>query len=446
MLYARAYEIAGRRPDIDQSRDLAGKLKEGGQFTIRLQVSGPADRVKSFEETVEKAVVGITDATLSGSSSSDLTMRITVGKQRCSESKETTPQSKEYVSGQVEKPNPIWHQLNDQRDQVAAEEKTASERVAELEPQVKEAEATLRDFDARISKAQTGFDGFQGKIEQAEAQLRAAQAVRDELSSELDGMRTSGGSAEAISQWEGKLSEQAKRVTEWQTVIMKHQDDQSSFKRELDALNVEREPAAEAVNRLKSGFDSVTQDRNTAQTEYARLTTELAKTPKTVWEDVYDTFEYELYDWTRSCVAPVTVAMTPRWETVKDKKREFEPENTTTDQSHVGFEKADIAVDDKEFPETDTALVAKGDAATGTEVVEWLSELADDHFRTYTLDTMVALQEDPERSTTDLVSLYVGAPGRLDEQTLNTFATHVKQHYGLEKIELLRGGAAPPTQ
>jgi len=446
VLFARAYEIAGRRSDIDQARGLADQLRSAGQFTLRTRVYGELTRGGALRDEVNKALPNISDAAVGTTSASDVTMALSVFRARCSESKQVTPTTKEYVSGQVEKPNPLWADLTARKDQAREIEMISGGQVGVLAPQLKSAQDALAAFDNRAGGAQAEFDGVQAKIDRADSQLKAAQELRDNLLDQLDNMQQEGASAEAIAQWEGKLAEQTGRVNEWQAVVVGLQNTQAASRQELDALAIERVPAAEAVARLQVGFDAASGDRATAQSDFAQLTAQLAQTDKTIWEDVYDTFRYDVVAWTRTCSAPITVKAAPRWDTLLGGERKFGPEATTTDTSHVGFDKAGIPTDPKVYPASDDQLIAQADAANAMAIIGWANELADDHFSTVTVETVVALQRDPDLSTTDLVGLFVGAPHRLDQQTVNTFATHLRQHYGLENAELLRGGVAAPNR
>jgi hypothetical protein len=106
----------------------------------------------------------------------------------------------------------------------------------------------------------------------------------------------------------------------------------------------------------------------------------------------------------------------------------------------VGHVKAEITEDPKKFPETDDQLVAKGDAETQAAIVEWIGNLVGAFYRDQATEATLALTTDPVAGATELVTLYLGASARLDEQTVKLFETHAKQHFGVEKLALLKPG------
>jgi hypothetical protein len=161
-------------------------------------------------------------------------------------------------------------------------------------------------------------------------------------------------------------------------------------------------------------------------------------------EDVHATLAYDIHDWLRTCTAPVTAYFGPRWSTELPRTKSFSPKNETGDRSHIGHVKAAIVEDKKVYPATDADLVAKGDAETIKGVVEALIALSDDYYRRQVADTTTALSSDPINATTSLVGLYIGAKGRLDPATVSAFQAHLKQQYGLEKLELLTATTSAP--
>jgi tetratricopeptide (TPR) repeat protein len=436
VLYARAYEVAGDRGHLEQSRKIAANLEADGKLTVDLRVAGQRGRTETLKEGIVTGFTGISDTELV-TGRADLTVRVDVGTQTCTEEDEVTPTEKDYISGQVEEPNPEFHQL---QDALAAERETEADAKAKSEalfPDVARAEETLNAIDTELEGVNRELATAEASLTEAQTQLERSKTRRDELAARLQELQATGATATANSV-QDELSNIGGIINEWSGEVLKRADAASALKRKKQGLEVDRKPAAEALQRLKSGYDALVQTKNDAARKASDLSLKLSSTPKTVWKDVHETLKYDIHDWTRSCIAPVTVTLSPRWETTQSTREVYAPAHETKDRSHIGHVKAEVLEDVKEYPDTDEALVAKGDAATVTEIVSWLETVAADHFKHRRTDTAVALVEKPVDATTALVELYVGAQGRLDEAAVKMFETHVESHFGLEDIALLR--------
>lgn len=437
VLYARAYEVAGRMEDLDKSRELVGKLQAQGRFGVDLQVVGAPGRISPVKDGVVAGLTGIPDAALV-TATPTLTAKVTLKPQKCTEKDTVTPSTRDYVSGQVEKPNPKHQELTDLLAKARKDEATAKERSEALWPELQKAEAALKEFDAAVASLEKTRSEADTQFNAANTQLTATRTRRDELETQLDGLVAQGAAQETRDQVSAQIAETEKRMAEWQEATRKHEQAESDAAGRLTALKAERAPAAEALERLRAGYESVTKDRTAAQTLSTDLASKLASTPKTVWEDVHETLKYDVHDWKRTCVAGASASLRPVWKTRLDTSREFAPEQATEDRSHIGHEKAKLEADPKAFPVSDDELVAKADTETIKSLVDWLNSLADEYYRDKISGTTTALIEEPIVATTSLVALYTGARGRLDDNTVNIFASHLRREFGLEKIDLLQ--------
>ena len=367
-----------------------------------------------------------------------LDVKVAVGATVCTEVDTITPTEKDFISGQVEEPNPEWHALTDRLAVQRAIEEDTSARAEALWPDVVKAEETLKGIDADLTAAQAELAVAQSAVEQAQTQLDNNKAKRDQLQQQLQAHQSSGATA-MVEQTQAQLGEVGGFISDWTGQLITRTDATAAAQRKVKAAEVARGPALESVKRLKSGHDAIQKDKATAQAEATQLSAKLGGTPKTVWKDVHEMLEYDIHDWTRTCVAPVSVSLHPGWETGRPTQEAYTPSNETTDRSHIGHDKAAVKEDLKAFPDTDDALVLKADTATLAAIETWLTAMAQDHFRARKTETTLALVDHPVDATTELVRLYVGAEGRLDEAAISAFKNHVKSEFGLEHLELLAG-------
>lgn len=436
-LYARSYEIAGRKADLESSQYLARQLRSSGQLMVDIRVTGPSSRAAQIREILTGNAGQLNDVVL-GTGSSTLVAQVTVAPARCAETKEVTPESKPYISGQIEIDNPRHGALTEQLAQASTLGDRAGQEAEQLWPEVQQAEQSLEFFDIQMMDAERVANAEAAKLATATAQMQGAMNRRDELMARLDELRAAGPGTEAtIAREETELGKTGRVIAEWQGEVLESQMKSDAAASQVSRLTIERQPAQDALDRLKGGYEAVLQDRTAFQQQRTELASELANTSRTIWEDVHETLNYDVHNWTRTCPAPVRVTMRPRWRTELPTTSAYDPTESTRDSSHIGHVKADLQADPKLYPDTDTALVAASDGRTAAEVSSWMGRLVDDYYEYKTVETTMALLKDPIRATSPMLGLYLGGRSHLDDATITTFAAHVRQHYGLEKIELL---------
>jgi len=435
VLYARAYEVAGRPEHLKKARELTARLKPEGKMSVSLRVTGARGRTATIQEGIVAGLSGVPDTAVV-SKNAKLDIRVSVGAQNCTETDKITPTEKDFISGQVEEPNPEWHTLTNNLAAQREIEATSTQKAEVLWPDVQSAEENLKKLDAALQAAQRELAAATTSKQEAQAQLDSNKARRDQLQIDLEGLQATGATATA-DQVRTQLGQLGRIISDWSGEVIQRTEAESTASRRVKSLEIERGPAKETLERLQTGYQAIMKDKTAAQSQASDLSVKLGATPETVWKDVHEMLKYDIHDWTRTCTAPVTVTLRPRWETNKPTEEAYTPSHETKDRSHIGHDKAEVKEDPKSFPDADADLIAKGDKATIAEVASWLDKMAEDHFRVRRTDTAVALVEHPIDATTELVRLYVGARDRLDESSVKMFQAHLLTHFGLEKIELL---------
>jgi hypothetical protein len=422
ILYARAFEVAGRTSDLDTAQRLAASLAADGGFGIDLQVSGPPARKVPLREAVTTGVGQVVPA-----SAADMLVSITVQPSQCTEARTVTKQSRDYVSGQVEKPNPAYAEGKARLQLVSDSKDEATAAAKELKANLEAAEIAVTEIERGIAAATAAGTEAQRWFTLAETQYTAARTKRDQMA------ETNAATDDLVGA--------GKRVDEWSEARDQAEDALQKAEQDGIALSAERGPAAETLARLRAEDARINAERAAATSEEATQANALRQLPATVWEDVHATFNYEVVDWTRTCTAPVEVTLQPRWSTSLPVKRTFAPANATADRTNVAHTASKLEADPKGYPETDAVLLARGDAATTAEIIQWIKRMSEDYYDVRTHETTLALVRDPDSATTSIVGLWLGAPERLDEATRAAFTLHVRERYGLQKLELL---ASPP--
>lgn len=432
--YVRAFEIAERQADLAAGRKLAAPLAAEARLTVKLEVTGPPERVLTLRTAIQKGIEGIPDTISMTTASAELTLTLTATPQRCTETDTVTPATKDYISGKVEKPNPEHQALTKALNEALAEEKAAKAEAELLWPKLKAAEAEVGKFDAAWQTAKTASEQAEAAYEQAKTQLDSARTRRDEIDSQMDAARAQNQDLSALG---AQFNEATKRVTEWTDVLLKREDDTEAARRALSKIDAVRQPAFERKEVIAASYKAATDRRLAASDRLTQLTSQLSSTPKTIWEDVHETLRYDIHDWVRACTAPASGKVVTSWATLLPKSHTFTPESRTTDQSHIGHALSGLALDPKSFPDKDPALVEAADQATAQEVVRWATALADDHFARRTASAVEAWEVKPDVAASDIVSLYLGAKSRLAPETATSFESALKARFGIEDLSRL---------
>jgi hypothetical protein len=168
------------------------------------------------------------------------------------------------------------------------------------------------------------------------------------------------------------------------------------------------------------------------QDEAAVLARREAVVP-TVPRDVDDTLHWDLEDWTRVCLAELTVRVTPSWPTQQPLSGTQRQDATTTDQAHIGHPDANLTEDPKVYPKTDDELLATVDTQNLDALAPWFDALLEEHFAVRTTATAIAMSSDPRGSTTEALRLMLGAPDRLQPAGRDLFDQQIRTAWDIEE-------------
>ena len=365
-----------------------------------------------------------------------LVVKLELARATCSEEDVVTPTEKDFVSGQVEEPNPEFHRLTDELAKQRGLEAEAKRKAEIIWPDMINAEKELKLSEAEAKAAAAERTAAETSVADAKTRLERTKGLAADLKVKLDTAMAAGDNSTAQAT-RTQLGELAPVERSWADEVFKRSEALSEAERKLAGIETDRGPAKEAAERLRTGHDALVADKTAAAQSATELSTALSSTKRTVWKDVHELLKYDVHDYTRTCLAPLTATLSPTWESKQPLREVYAPSHVTKDQAHIGHVKAAVKENEKKFPETDAALIAKGDEETRKKLKAWLEAVATDHYTARRMQTTLDLVERP-KDPTELVRLYVGAPERLDEADKTMFAGHLKTHFGLEKIELLR--------
>ncbi len=438
-LYARAYEIAGRPDDLERSRTSSKTLLKKATLGIYLEAKGEGGARNSQIRTATQTVLdGLPGVSKAFKSKNDLTVEINVRAARCIETSENTPQSKDYVSGQIKVPNPDHGTLT---EQVAVAQSTLDRAQADLDrvsPDATSAKSGLGEFDAKLAKAKVELDAAKGKADSARSQLEGSNKRKTDLETKLAGLQSSNGPEWDLKATQSELDQVNKVIPQWEEAFREKQSIYEQANLRYEAINTDRAPAAEAAVRLENSRAEATKQVADAKAALAGLQAKLAQTSPTLLQDVHETLEYKLYKWTRTCSAPVSVVLRPMFKTELPRTYTFASKQETTDTSNIGHEKAAVVEDKKEFPKTDAQLVAEADAESMKLVNAAVGAVIEGYFTNRLNHAANQVESEPDVATDALVTMYIGARQRVDEAAQAILKSHLEKNYGLTKLDLLK--------
>jgi hypothetical protein len=437
-LYARAYEIAGRPDDLERSRAASKALVKKATLGVYLEAKGDGPRPGQMRGATQTVIDAMPAVAKAYKSKNDLAIEINVRAARCAETSEATPQSKDYVSGQIKVPNPDHATLTTQVETAQATLDRAQADLDRVKPDATAAKAGLVDFDAKLAKAKIELDAAKGKADSARAQLEGSNKRKSDLETKLSGLQSSSGPEWDIKATQSELDQVNKVIPQWEEAFREKQGIYEQANLKYEAINTDRAPAAEAAARLDNSQTEAMKQVADAKAALTGLQSKLAATSPTLLQDVHETLDYKLFKWTRTCSAPVSVVLRPMFKTDLPRTYTFASKQETTDTSNIGHEKAAVVEDKKEYPKTDAQLIAESDVESLKLVNAAISAVIEGYFTARLNNAANKVETEPDAATDALVTMYIGARGRVDEAAQAILKGHLEKNYGLTKLDLLK--------
>ncbi|MGM0558751.1 MAG: hypothetical protein ACQEVA_20360 [Myxococcota bacterium] len=436
VMYAKAYELAGREKSRVQLRRLADELRARTTFGVQWTLDGPRDWERSFEKTLQSRIEGGKPAVVQVDDDAKLQMEFDLEKSDCAdEATDTSRASTEYVSGTKRVPNPDYdryeREANAARDDLSdareeedrlareldeAERDLSNFRSREYEPaldRLEDAEQRERDFEARVESARQFVD-------EAEAQLRRLE--RDENVSEetIDGQRRT-------------VQTLRRDLTQKETRYEDAQDDRQQLEREFRDAQSELED-------LQRRRDRVFDDHRDAQSRVAqleddvsRLQSKLRSTPQTLEEDVIDTFNYEVTNWKRTCEAEVQLSALIT-DMDKDYTMTLEATASTEDAAHPAHPEYGVTEDPLAFPSDDVELYRQVDEKIAQRAEELISGHARKFWNRRLAQGVEKMDSAPHAAADILLAVYLTSPKTLDSGEKTAMEEHLEEYYGASPL------------
>jgi hypothetical protein len=192
--------------------------------------------------------------------------------------------------------------------------------------------------------------------------------------------------------------------------ISKTATDPNQYTHEASRQKQERDQLHDAIRREEDRASDLSQ-------RLARARSELSRVPRTVVENTYADFRYEVRDWNRTCQTSATATLASRAEQLAWRAT---GRATTTDSSNDGYTRYGVAVDPLQFPRSDADLVAECDSQLLAAIDKELTAVGAKNRALLMAEAERVGAVDPSKAIDLYVTAHLLDPGR-DQRAIAAF-------------------------
>jgi hypothetical protein len=438
-LFARAYEIAGKRNHLRSMQALTQPLRHVGTFKLSLSYSGDDHRMRQIRGVVDR---GAKTPGMIFVQSGKATLRAEVAAPRasCDQRFTTSQASQRYVKSTRQVRNPSY-------TRVEGDLKNARNNTARNQRAV----ATWRDELRSASRKRS--DCRRVHLSPASDQLRGARERYNRNKRDYDSAKRT------VALYEKSLltikhRERKKKVKSpaYAAAVISLAHAKQSFNRQRDPYLRAKKEFASAERRFKTakkkchGADRLYATTNSGlrsaqsylkhwQGRTSKFRSQLARTQKTLTQKVWDTFRYEVQHHQRTCNADVRLLLNPAWS--KSRTIQLADGQWTKDSTHPEHAKYGVVGDPLRFALSDRALVSRADSRLAKRTAKTLRLQVKDYYRARSRQAAELSRKEPHAASRLMIALYLAGERQLPRATVKRFAVHLREHYGLSNMAVM---------
>mgnify|MGYP006294234229 CR=1 FL=1 len=434
--YAKAYELAGHERARIQLQRLTQQISATTQYGVDWKMDGPRDWTKSFQASL---TARLQDGVVRNTDTPKVLMEFDLTASNCSdEATDTTQASQEYVSGTRRVQNPEWEKIDDELADARDSLEDARQDESELAHAASRAEREVDDYRVDvIGPTRQKLESARSRERNLAAQVQPQQLMLDNAEDKLRRLeRDPNSSEEAIAdqQMTVETLEDNLRVKETQLAVAKRK--RRALEREFEDARDEFEDLKDERERLLGLYAEAKRERRAIEDDIDALESDLRSTPRTVEEDVIDTFEYEVVSWKRTCKTDVDVDV-QLVDPEKEYTTSIEGRASTTDSSHQAYPRYGVERDPLEFPTDDLELLDKVDQHLADEAFKVMYSSARKYWNRTISEAVGAMSDKPHFAAELLLSVYLTAPKHLDSGQVTALREHLLEHYEYSPLEIV---------
>jgi hypothetical protein len=436
VMYAKAYELAGREKSRVQLRRLTDDLRATTTFGVQWKVDGPRDWERSFNKALFSHIEAKEPAVTRVSSGGKLEMEFDLKKSDCSdEATGTAQQSTEYVAGTRRVPNPTYEEFERELDGARDDLADARDQEDRLARDLDEAERELSNFRTReYEPALEQFEDAKQRERDYEAQVESAQRFVDEAEEQLRRLENDENvSEETIAGQRTTVQNLRRDLTQKETRYEDAQADRRTLERKFRDAQSELDDLQRRRDDLFDDHRDAQQDVAQFQDDVSRLESKLRSTPQTLEEEVVKTFNYEVTNWKRTCRAEVELSALII-DMDKDYEIMLEGSAATEDSSHPAYPDYGVDKDPLAFPTDDVALYDQVDQQLAARADELIFGHARKYWNRRLAEGVEKMNDKPHEAADILLAVYLTSPKTLDSGEKTALEEHLQEHYGASPL------------
>jgi len=431
--FGGAVEVAQRGQDIEEMRGLVADLRNDGWFWLYADFRGEDWRTARIRDQFVGQVQGNTGlAWANTTDQADVHLRLTASPAVCENRTDVSYAQQQYIAGYRDVPNPDYQRLV---DSVAYGERQVADHAGRWERARSEADAAYQNREWYRSNHIAPLESQAYEIRSRLDSARGRWESTKRLIAEYEAQRPADTSSQAYLAWEitmGGLKQQ--EIQDGNAVYLLEQE-LGPVQAQLSANAAEYSRLEQAYSSAQSTLSSVEQSLRWSQESLERDRYALAGTPASLQQPIYDVFNYEVYNVTRTC--SLEVRSTYRWPDGNAPELSHGQWAATSDISWNDYPQYGVIGDPLAFPMSDGDLIATADANATNDAIASFGATIQQVYQNREADALALASRSRFEALDQLLPLYLVVPNRISQDTIQLTANISFEAGGLYNLATL---------
>ena len=436
--YARAYEIAARDNDLANARAQTVGLLELGYLHFSVEYSGDATRLNALEPITDTHLNSMPGAVRVGEGAGAMSIEITTKGAWCSDESQGLQGQQPYISGYNEYENPVYADLRYRIDQTRGSLSDLEHQYYGVQGRTNEAQQQTNYYEQSVMQPLWNeMNQLRTQMDNLTPQVDGARRMVAEIEASIRDAEQRGVPEEAILASRLLLGTEQQRLTNLENELYLAQNRYNDLERALASAQPEYDRLRSASQYAQAELSSIESDMNYRRQELNNLENQIYSTPPTVTEEIWDTFNYQIWEVTRTCGTEIELAYSGSWEGASSNTIVLSSSWHATDRTNEGFPQYGVQADPLAYSMSDWDMYLASDADTAAQINQTISSLSDHYYATRWGYGDQVRDANPAAAVDYYLQVYLAAPSRINDNGLSTLRSLLATEYGLTNIDLL---------